>query len=795
VKPFSAVITAILIMICTSFSFGEYKTPPREIVNVIDAPVPPPSITSPDGSWIIPVKMRLYPSVAMLARPCAALASLRIDTEHISRQRTTQYFGLELIEVKSGSVTRIETPQNRLIDPPSWSFDSRQFAYTAENDKGLSLHVYDVSSKKQRDFPSIRLSNVLGNSFRWLPDNNHLLVRLCDESITLPKDKGSYISPNIDETSGRVAKLVTYQNLLKSLYDEKCFEYYSRSLFAILDINTGKVTRIGKPDLYLDGTISPNGRYLLVSRLLKPYSYKVPYYDFAQSVEIWDLKGKVIASVAKLPVMEEVPTDGVPTGPRQVDWQPLHGARLYWLEALDGGDPVKKADFRDRIMSQNEPFKDSPQEIMKMQHRFRSIHFLPEKDEAILQDFDRAREWTTISFVNLRKGAAGKKLLSERNIKDDYQHPGDTVREVYNNSCYCAARDGDFLYLSGKGASPRGEHPFLAKISLSNGEKTVLFQSEEQNYETFERFYHRDRDKLIIRSESIQSPPNYFLIDLRKKTRVQLTHNSDPTPQLRRFAKELVKYKRADGVELSGTLYLPAGYQEGTRLPLLLWAYPLEYTDNSVAGQVRGSPHRFTFFQGSTPLFFLTQGYAVLHNAAMPVVGNPETKNNTFVEQIVSSAQAAIEYLDRRGIIDRKKVAVGGHSYGAFMTANLLAHSRLFAAGIARSGAYNRTLTPFGFQNERRSFWEAPEIYIKMSPFTYADKIKDPLLLIHGDSDDNSGTFPIQSERLYDAIKGTGGTARLVMLPYEGHDYKSRESVLHVIAEMFEWGQRFVKNR
>jgi len=795
VKQFCTVFTIIFILICTSLSFGAYKIPPKEIVDIIDAPVPPPAIISPDGSYILPVKRRLYPPVTFLARPSAALAGLRIDTEHMALQRITQYHGLELIDVKSGSVTHIEIPQNRLIDPPSWSFDSQHFAFTAESDKGLSLHVYDVASRKLRAFPDIHLTNVLGNPYRWLPDNTHLLIRLCEQGSTLPKDKNSYISPNLEETSGHAAKVRTFQNLLKSAYDEKLFEFYGRSVFAILDIITGKVTRIGGPDLYLDGHLSPNGQYMVVTRLLKPYSHKVPYDDFAQSVEIWDRNGKTIALIARLPVMEEVPTDGVPTGPRMVNWQPLHGARLYWLEALDNGDPMKKAEFRDRIMSFNEPFKGNPRELLKMQHRFWGIQFLPEKDCVILHDFDRAREWTTISLVNLSKGSEGKRLLFERNIKDDYQHPGVAVQEVYNNSCNCVARDGDFIYLSGKGASPAGEHPFLAKLNISNGEKNSLFKSEKDKYETFERFFHRDRDELIIRSESVQSPPNYYLLNLKKQTRIQLTHNIDPTPQLRTFAKELVKYKRADGVELSGTLYLPAGYLEGTRLPLMMWAYPLEYTDTSVAGQVRGSPSRFTFFQGSTPLFFLTQGYAVLYNAAMPVVGNPETKNNTFVEQIVSSAQAAIDYLDGRGIIDRKRVAVGGHSYGAFMTANLLAHSRLFAVGIARSGAYNRTLTPFGFQNERRSFWEAPEIYIRLSPFTYADRIKDPLLLIHGDSDDNPGTFPIQSERLFDAINGNGGISRLVILPYEGHDYRSRESVLHVIAEMFEWGQRFVKNR
>jgi dipeptidyl aminopeptidase/acylaminoacyl peptidase len=259
--------------------------------------------------------------------------------------------------------------------------------------------------------------------------------------------------------------------------------------------------------------------------------------------------------------------------------------------------------------------------------------------------------------------------------------------------------------------------------------------------------------------------------------------------------KELVKYTRADGVALSGTLYLPSGYKARTRLPLIIWAYPLEYSDPGTAGQIRGSPNEFTFFRGVTPLFFITQGYAVLMDATMPVVGDPETMNNTFVEQIVSSAKAAIDKLDSMGVADPQRALVSGHSYGAFMTANLLAHSDLFAAGIARSGAYNRTLTPFGFQSERRSFWEAPDLYMKVSPFTYANKINEPILLIHGEADNNAGTHTIQSERLFQAIKGHGGTARLVLLPHESHGYAARESVLHVLAEMFEWADEYVKNK
>jgi dipeptidyl aminopeptidase/acylaminoacyl peptidase len=189
----------------------------------------------------------------------------------------------------------------------------------------------------------------------------------------------------------------------------------------------------------------------------------------------------------------------------------------------------------------------------------------------------------------------------------------------------------------------------------------------------------------------------------------------------------------------------------------------------------------------------LTQGYAIFDGPTMPIVGKGETANDTYVEQLVTSAQAAVDKAVEMGIADRDRIGVGGHSYGAFMTANLLAHSEIFRAGVARSGAYNRTLTPFGFQNERRTFWEVPQVYSRMSPFFYADKINEPILLIHGEMDDNSGTFPIQSERLFMALKGHGATVRYVTLPYEAHGYLARESVLDTAAEMLNWLDKWVK--
>ena len=521
----------------------------------------------------------------------------------------------------------------------------------------------------------------------------------------------------------------------------------------------------------------------------------MPYSYFARKTEVWDRNGRPVVTVADLPISDDVPRQGVPTGPRQVNWQPLHDARLIWTEALDGGDPRKKVAHRDKVMSLEAPFTAKPSLVMEVQHRFSGFAWLPQKDQALATEFDRDRRWRTTSLVDLTKPNESRKVLFDLSVNDAYGDPGNPMTVTRTDGVRTILQDGDSIYLVGRGAGPEGSRPFLDKMDLKTAKKNRLFRCGEKAYESVLGFVGNSRSTIIINHQTKTEPANDFIVDLEAGTRKKLTDFRDPAPQLTGLKKELIKYKRDDGVPLSGTLYLPPDYKEGTRLPLIIWAYPLEYSDAATAGQVRTSPYTFTRLAGPSQLFFVTQGYAVLDEATMPVVGDPETMNDTYVEQISAAARAAIEVLDKKGVIDPKRVGVGGHSYGAFMTANLLAHTDLFAAGIARSGAYNRSLTPFGFQTERRSYWEATDLYTRMSPFTYAHKINEPILLIHGEADNNSGTFPIQSERLFQAIKGNGGTARLVLLPHESHGYRARESVLHVLAEMFDWADRYVKNR
>src|ERR1035437_603163 len=473
----------------------------------------------------------------------------------------------------------------------------------------------------------------------------------------------------------------------------------------------------------------------------------------------------------------------------------MEDATLFYVEALDGGDPLKKVPFRESLKTWAAPFSDAPREARRLVHRFRGAAWTSAPGRVLVTEFDRDRRWRTTSIVDLATPEAVAKPLFDLSAQDAYGDPGRFVLATSRRGRRTILMDGDSAWLAGEGASPKGSFPFLDRIDLASGRKSRLFNSADDAFERFVAFVGASRTRIVTRRETKTEPPNLWLVALETKKRTRLTDDKDPAPQLAGVTKEILKYERADKVPLSGTLYLPPGYKPGTRLPCFVWAYPLEYSDADTAGQVRLSPNSFTRLSGASPLFFLTQGWAVLMDATMPVVGDPEHMNDTYVEQIGASAKATIDALDARGVVDRKRVVVGGHSYGAFMTANLLAHTDLFAAGIARSGPYTPWRTPLGFQSKGRNYWEATDVYTKVSPFTYANKIKTPILLIHGEADSNSGTFPIQSERLFAAIQGTGGTARLVMLPAEAHGYRARESVLHTLAEMLEWGEKWTRDR
>ena len=786
-------LIAIVVLLTTAgFDVGPtYRQPSKDIVDIIDAPTPPVTMIAPSRDRMLVVTTENNPPITALAAPVLRLAGIKIDPATGLRQRLGAVRSIA-VQALDGSPPRpIALPAGARLGVPVWSSDGRRFAFTRETAKGAELWVGDAATATARAFPNLRLSDVLGGPFAWLGDNRRMIVRTVERGRKPPPPTPrAPAGPNIEEVQGKKVQAPTYQELLKTPHDAALLTHYAMSQLVILDVTAGMVQPFGAPGLLGAVDESPDGKYVRVTRVTTPFSFTVPVSSFARSVEIWDARGAKLAVVAELPVADEVPRQGVPTGPRGIQWQQLAPATLVWTEALDGGDPVKKVEHREKLMTLSAPFAESPRELLRLKHRFSGFDWMAKLNTALVSEYDRDRRWTTTRLVDFANTSAAKTIF-DRSANDDYADPGTPVYDRRAKGETTVLQDGDWIYLAGSGATAAGDRPFLDKLNLVTLEKMRLFQADSVNYERFGGFTNKGRSHVLTYRESATEPRNLFLTDLESKQRRALTANKDPAPVLRTLKRELVTYKRADGTPMSGTLYLPPGYTSGTRLPAFVWAYPQEFSDATTAGQVRSAPNRFTRPSDTSPVFLALKGYAVLMDATMPVVGDPETVNNTFIEQITANARAAIDKLDEMGVADKKRVIVGGHSYGAFMTANLLAHTDLFVAGIARSGAYNRTLTPFGFQGERRSYWEATDVYTRMSPFTFANKINEPLLLIHGEADNNPGTFPIQSERLFAAIRGNGGTARYVTLPHEQHGYAARESVLHVMAEMIDWADRW----
>ena len=777
------------------FAQEPYKLPPKEVIDILDAPSTPRVTMNPARDTMLFIESESMPTIAYISMPMLRIAGLRITPGNNSSQVLNFNTAMSLKTIKYGKVRKIDLPPGIKFTGASWSEDGKWISFTRYLENGVELWVVDAATGLAKALTGPTVNMVLRGGTAWMPDNKRLLVTMIvDSRGPAPQPPRVPIGPEIQESYGKKAQVATLEDLLKTAFDEKLFDYYATSQFVEVDVATGQSRKIGEPGIYVNANPSSDGKYLLVNRIKRPYSYSVSYSGFAKAYEIWDMTGKLVKLLADLPPNEDTPINGVPKGIRQPNWQPLKPATLVWVEALDEGNPEKNVPFRDRILVLDAPFTGEPKEVFKTENRSAGMIWFETPGLALASETNWKKRWRTTWLVDIDKPGVAPKKIFDLNSQDAYNDPGSLVM-MNKGGERIILQDKDWVYLSGAGSSPKGDHPFLARMNLKTIQREELFRCADGKYQAFVGFTGEGRGTIIISQESKAEVPNYYLYDFKTKKMQALTEFKDPAPQLTGVKKQLIKYKRDDGVELSGTLYLPADYKEGTRLPAVVWAYPMEYGDTSTAGQVRGSSDRFTFYRGTSQLFFVTQGYAVLDNATMPVVGDPKTVNDTFVPQIVANAKAAIDVLDKMGVGDPKRVGVGGHSYGAFMTANLLAHCDLFAAGIARSGAYNRTLTPFGFQSERRTLWEAPETYIKMSPFMYADKIKTPILMIHGQADNNSGTFPIQSERLFAALKGFGATARFVYLPYESHGYSARESVLTVLAEMFEWFDKYVKNK
>jgi len=780
-----------------------YQKPPKEIMELVDVPLAPSVLIDKNGENVVLIYRDPYKSIAELSEEELRLGGLRINPKTNIGSRTRYYNDIKTKKALKDEIKKVEgLPETPRLSNFNWSPDQKMIAFTNTTSSGVEIWVLNINESKATKLMGATVNANMGNPIEWKKDNSGLLVNVLpeDRKELIDTDEAIPEGPVISVSEGEKAQNRTYQDLLSNPNDEFNFEQLARSKIVLLDLE-GNASEFLPTAMYSDISVSPNGEYVMISKIKTPFSYLVPYYRFPNETNIYDMDGDLISQVMDVPLQEVLPKGfmSVRTGRRSMNWRNDQPATLVYAKALDEGDPENEVEFRDEVYQLEAPFEGEGKPLLKTINRYRYIQW-GNDDLAIAHDY----WWNTRNMkayvFNPSDNDQEPEVLFDRNYQDRYNDPGSFVTTKNEFNEYVLEMDGEKAFLMGDGYTPEGQFPFIDEIDLKTQNKNRLYESEyTDKLEDLYSSIDMKKGKVLVRIESKTDYPNYYFRNIKKKDDLkQITSFENPFKSMQNVHKEVISYEREDGLSLDGTLYLPVGYDQSKKekKPMILWAYPREYKDKSSAGQNTSNPNEFIYPYYGSPIYWVTQGYVVLDGAAFPIVGEGEEEpNDTFRKQLVSNAKAAIDAVDNMGYIDKGRVAVGGHSYGAFMVANLLSHSDLFAAGIARSGAYNRTLTPFGFQSEERSYWDSPETYYNMSPFMHADKMDTPLLLIHGQADNNSGTYPLQSERYFNALKGLGATARLVMLPKESHGYSAKESILHMLWEQHEWLERYVKNK
>ncbi len=802
-KKISYIISALLMISIAAESQEKvsYQIPPQEIMELVDIERAPVVNLDSKGEQMLFFYRSTFKTLSDLNQPEIRLGGLRINPDANISSTITYYNNIKYKKTTDKEVRQIQgLPAEPRIAYLSFSPDETKLAFTNTVAKGVELWMVDLNTLQAKKLTEDVVNANAGFPYTWFRDGNELLVRMLPENRPALIDTKESLpeGPIVSTSDGQVSQNRTYQDLLKNATDEANFEVLMTSELYKVNIN-GVKTLFKEAGMYLDEDFSPDGNYLLLTTLSRPFSYVVPFYSFPNKTDIYTSDGKLLRHFSEQPLLDNLPVGFMATmqGKRSINWRTDKPATLYWVEALDKGDPAVEVDFRDELFQLEAPFSGTPQSVAKTINRYSGVIWGTD-EFAILND----RWWNTrntkMYLFNPSDDTQKPRVIFDRNYQDAYSHPGYVQTEKTSWGTNILKTDGNSVYLFGDGFTANGQFPFIDELDLKTLKTKRLYQSAyNDKVEDLLTFIDSKKGTVITRIESPTEYPNYYIRNIKNNRAPQpLTAFENPFASMNNVHKEVITYKRADGVELSGTLYLPAGYDKKEKLPMIMWAYPTEYKDRSSAGQNTSNPNSFTYLSYGNPVYWVTRGYAVLDDAAFPIVGEGDNQpNDTFVEQLVANAKAAIDAVDKLGYIDRNRVAVGGHSYGAFMTANLLSHSDLFAAGIARSGAYNRTLTPFGFQSEERNYWIASETYDAMSPFMHADKMKTPMLLIHGEADNNSGTHTMQSERYFQALKSFGAPVRLVILPKESHGYAARENILHLLWEQDQWLEKYVKNR
>lgn len=797
-KITSLIAACLLVCLTATAQENSYQRPPKVIEEMALAPVTPTVDFNSDYSQMMQLHGFSYTPLSELAQPELRLAGARINPDTYSVSRRPGYNKIVIVNLKNHTEMTIQgLPEESIIWSAEWyPSDDRILIANKEKD-GIYLYSASLADGKAHRLSNRRMNATLSNSVYWLNNTDFIFKAVPASNQGAPVKSQVPTGPVVQENLGKSVPARTYQDLLKNGHDEALFEYYFTSQLVKMTANGEQ--EIGKPNIYSQISLSPDKSFMLTNTIEKPYSYTVPYRSFPTITQVMDLDGKLVKELAKTPtVVTAMGYDTTSPYPRQFAWRADKAATIYWVEAQDGGNPRgKKLEYLDIVYQQDAPFTEEKQVVVKTEKRFGGIQWCDDNFALVNESSRATRRRITSSFV---PGSDAKPVvIFDISTDDRYNDPGRpvTTKNEFNRQVLYTNKSHNELLMINTGASPEGDMPYLSRYDIAKKKNTILWRCQAPYYEYVYEMKDPAKLQFITSRESQTIPANFYLKDLKKKKETALTAFANPYPMMEGVTKEKIKYKRADGIDLTATVYLPAGYdkEKDGRLPVLMWAYPREYRNAKDAAQVRGSQYNFSIIKYGSPIFWVTRGYCVMENVEMPIVGSEDKEpNDTYIEQLVMDAEAAVKVITDMGVGDPERIGVGGHSYGAFMTGNLLTHTKLFKAGIARSGAYNRTLTPFGFQAETRTFWESPEVYNAMSPFMYANQLSGALLLVHGELDNNTGTFPIQSERFYQALKGHKATVRYVVLPLESHSYSAKENILHLLYEEDAWLEKYVKN-
>ena len=782
-----------------------FQKPSKEILELADFELAPAISMNSEKNQAILVYRNTYKTLDDLNQEDIRLGGLRINPKTSISSTMTFYTRIIVKDL----VTQVERevknmPKSAKIAYITWSPDEKKIAFVNNTNNGNELWYINLERAEATRLTQAELNANMGNPITWFKNSNELIIKtqrhhyndLINKENAIPTGPTVSVSESGIESQNR-----TYQDLLKDKIDEDNFEKLITTDLYRIDL-TGEKKIFKSGDLFVSESFSPDGKYLMVTTLEKPFSYIVPFQRFPMKTTIYSANGDRVKVVNELPLNEVMPKGfmSVRQGKRSLRWRADKPASLFFVQALDEGDQANEVEFRDELFTWDAPFDRNPTSLVKTPQRFGGIIF-GDSQAAIV--YDQWYDTRNIKTYLLNPSAQSMKVINDRNYQDVYADPGDYQTERNEFGHQTLLIQNNKMYLVGDGYSNNGKFPFIDEFNLETEETSRIYQSTlTDKIEDIRSIIDISTGKILVNIQSRTDYPNYYYRNIfathEDDSLTRVTHNKNPFESLNNVHKEVVKYMRKDSVELSGTLYLPEGYMEKEnkeKLPLLIWAYPTEYVDKNSAGQSTANPNEFTFPYYGSFVYWVAKGYAVLDDAAFPIIGEGETEpNDTFIEQLIWNAEAAIDALDEKGYIDRTKVGVGGHSYGAFMTANLLTHSDLFACGIARSGAYNRTLTPFGFQREQRNYWEVPDVYNTMSPFMTANKMKKPMLLVHGEADNNPGTFTLQTERYFQALKGMGAPVRMVILPKESHGYVAKENILHLLWEQEQFLDKHLKD-